>query len=66
MAMNGLGSQVKSNVLSCFAKTVNNLPVLFTVSSTENAQVLKVTYKTPVAPLKALVEDCIRFMITHK
>lgn len=66
LAINGIGSHTRqAGCLSCSAKTVNNLPVLFVISANDDASVLKVTYKAPVAPLKPLIEDCIRFILTR-
>lgn len=66
LALNGFSSHTKlAGSLSCAAKTVNNLPVLFIITANDDCSVIKVNYKAPVAPLKPLVEDCVRFILTR-
>ena len=63
--MNGFSYYIKDGNLNCNAKLVNNLPVLFYFAAPENASSLKVNYKFPVAPLKPLIEDAIRLILTR-
>jgi hypothetical protein len=64
-SLNGFSYYIKDGNLNCSAKLVNNLPVLFYFTAPENASSLKVTYKVPVAPLKPLIEDAIRLILTR-
>ena len=48
------------------AQTINNLPILFDVQLDALTDTLTVTYKVPVPPIKDLVTDCIRFVLTRQ
>ena len=59
--------QFQETAQMCFgAKTVNNLPLLFSVEHPHNGDGLKVTYKIPVMPLKPLLVDAINHIFTRK
>jgi hypothetical protein len=64
-SLNGFSYFIKDGNLNCNAKTVNGLPILFYFASPDNASNLRVTYKAPVAPLKPLIEEIIRFILTR-
>jgi len=65
LASNGFSSFAKSGNLHFATKTTNMLPVLFFVSMADDASSIRVTYKAPVPPLKALIEDAIKFILTR-
>jgi len=46
--------------------TINNLPILFEICVPDCKESLTIVYKYPVASLKLLIEDSIRFILTRK
>ena len=50
------------------AKTVNGLPLLFEVATPHNGddKSIQITYKIPVAPLKPLLENAIKFIFGER
>ena len=46
--------------------TINNLPILFEICVPDCKDNLTIVYKYPVASLKHLIEDSVRFILTRK
>lgn len=60
-----MGSEVKAatseQVVRFGSKSVNNLPLMFeVVCQSQTGSTMTINYKSPVAPLKPLLEGCLR------
>jgi len=60
------GKQDTATMCYFGAKTINNLPMLFEVAIPDDGSELNVVYKVPVMPLKPLVEEALKHILTRQ
>lgn len=67
LSANGFSHFTRGDIIGYAAKTVaNNLPVLFNIAAAEDASSIRVVFKSPVPPLKGLIEDAVRYILTRQ
>ena len=72
MNLSGYKNQVKirgrqDTATMCYfgSWTINNLPILFEICVPDSKDNLTVVFKYPVASLRLLIDDSIRFILTR-